>query len=63
MKILVEYSKDCGRMGRVEGLFICEDTELDKVINKTVYFGEILGKHSNVRIKFSKEDFSIATDD
>lgn len=63
MKILVGYSKDCGRMGWVEGLFICEETDLDKITNKTIYFGEILGKHSNVRIKFDREDFSIATDD
>jgi len=64
MKKLVRYNVDCGRMGSLDGLFICEDSDLDRIADYgTVSFGEVLGKHSDVRIKFTKEEFEILTDD
>lgn len=64
MKKLVRYSVNCGRMGFLDGLFICDDEDLDKIIDYgTVSFGEVLGKHSDVRIKFIREEFEILTDD
>lgn len=48
MKALYSYNVDCGRMGDLEGLFIAEQSDVEKLIGKDVYFGEVLGKHSEI---------------
>jgi hypothetical protein len=48
MRYLWSFYWDCGRQGGVEGLFVATDDEVKAVIGKRVYFGEILGKHSDV---------------
>lgn len=48
MKKLYKFYWDCGRQGNVEGIFIAEENEVKNAIGKDVYFGEILGKHSDV---------------
>lgn len=47
-KYLWKFYWDCGRMGEVEGLFIATENEIQNAIGKNIYFGEILGKHSEV---------------
>jgi len=49
-KALYKYSADCGRMGTLEGLFIDTKQRIDYLIQSDieVYFGEVLGKHSEV---------------
>lgn len=59
MKRLYKFYWDCGRMGDVEGLFIADEKEVDKSIGKFVYFGEILGKHSEVDGHLDKEDLEM----
>lgn len=44
---LVSYFEEC-REGSLEGLFICTEKELESLNSATVYFGEALGKHSEV---------------
>lgn len=39
---------DCGRQGEVEGLFKATKEEVQDAVGRKVYFGEILGKHSEV---------------
>lgn len=46
--ILYEFALDCGRMGDLEGLFIADPKCLDPLFGKEIYFGEVLGKHSEV---------------
>jgi len=48
MRKLFKFSWDCYRMGVVEGVFIATQREIDDAIGKEVYFGGILGKHSEV---------------
>lgn len=48
MKYLYKFYWDVGRMGEVEGVFIEDDAVIKDVIGKEVYFGEILGKHSDI---------------
>lgn len=38
----------CGRQGDLDGLFVASKEEVDNLIGKTVYFGEVLGKHSDI---------------
>ena len=62
-KAIYEFYWDCGRMGDVEGVFI-EDTEtVNKLIGKTIYFGEILGKHSEIYGTLDEGDLTIKSDD
>ncbi|WP_394910517.1 DUF4406 domain-containing protein [uncultured Robinsoniella sp.] len=45
---LWKFYWDCGRQGSVEGIFKATKEEVDAAIGKEVYFGEILGKHSEI---------------
>lgn len=62
MKVIVEFFWDCGA-GVVTGLFICDKQDLEKIEGKEVYFGEILGKHSEISGTISADDFVIKTED
>lgn len=46
--VLVRYQEDFGRMGSLDGIFVCTKDELDKLDGAYVSFGEALGKHSEV---------------
>lgn len=48
MNYLWKFGWDCGRQGYVEGLFVATEEDIKSIIGKEVYFGEILGKHSEV---------------
>lgn len=62
--LLVRFNWDCGRMGDLDGLFVATRQELDDIDGKHVYFGEVLGKHSEVYGDINLEnDFVIVTDD
>ncbi|KAA9007242.1 hypothetical protein D3C73_184980 [compost metagenome] len=55
-KYLYKFGWDCGRMGDVEGLFVATEEEIKDAIGKEVYFGEILGKHSEIFGTFDESD-------
>ncbi len=59
MKKLYQFYWDCGRAGSVEGLFIAEEDFVNKHIGNSVYFGEILGKHSEVEGTMDEDDLKI----
>ena len=48
MKKLYSFELDWGRMGSLDGLFIADESEVKDLMGKEVYFGEVLGKHSEV---------------
>jgi hypothetical protein len=50
-------------MGSIEGIFVSTPEEISKLIGKSVYFGEILGKHSEVVVGISQENFEEISDD
>lgn len=62
-RILVEFFWDCGRMGDVIGLFVTTQKDLDEAYGKEVYFGEILGKHSDVYGTFEEKDIKVISED
>ena len=64
-KIVVRMTKDFGRSGELEGVFITEQKYIDILVGETieVYFGEVLGKHSEVMCIFTHEDFEIISED
>lgn len=57
-RYLWKFGWDCGRMGEVEGLFVASDKEIQNAIGKDVYFGEILGKHSEIYGVLDDEDLA-----
>lgn len=56
MKKLYKFYWECKRQGEVEGVFIADETELENAIGENIYFGEILGKYSEVYGVLEKED-------
>lgn len=63
MRKLYSFFWDCGRMGDVEGLFIAEESKVDAAIGSQVYFGEILGKHSEISGTLSSVDLKVISDE
>lgn len=62
-KTLYEFYQDCGHMGSVEGRFFATPEEIEACLGKTAYFGDILGKHSDVAVGLRAENFKVLTDD
>lgn len=62
-KALWKFEWDVRRMGKVRGMFIATDEEVEKHIGAQVYFGEILGKHSEIHGTLDREDLTRLTDD
>ena len=50
MEAVYKMHFDCGRMGTLRGIFTAEDSVMNALITsgKEVYFGEVLGKHSEI---------------
>ena len=63
MNKIYRFYWSCGRMGDVEGIFAATDEEVEKAVGQCVYFGEILGKHSEIYGNLSQEDLTMLTDD
>lgn len=64
-KGLYKFDADCGRMGSLEGLFIGDADVIEWLIESKleVYFGEVLGKHSEVYFAMESDHFTLVTDD
>jgi hypothetical protein len=62
-KVLYKFRWDCGRMGSVGGVFVSTKEEIEKNIGEDVYFGEILGKHSEIYGVLEESDLNILTED
>ena len=64
-KAVYKLNADCGRSGSLEGLFIAPKKHIETLVEKQieVYFGEVLGKHSEVFGKMDAEDFEFVSDE
>lgn len=54
---------DFGRMGSLDGVFTARADEVAAFVGKHVYFGEVLGKHSDVSCTLEADQFELLTDD
>ena len=50
-------------MGSLDGLFMCEPSEIEPLIGKEIYFGEVLGKHSEIYGTLDADDLEVKSDD
>ena len=63
MNIIAKFYWDCGRMGEVDGIFVTTKEAIDAAIGQEIYFGEILGKHSEVSGTLNEGDIEILSED
>lgn len=64
-KGIYKFSIDFGRSGDLQGVFIATDQQVKKLISSKieVYFGEILGKHSEFWSAIEKKHIKLLTED
>jgi hypothetical protein len=62
-KLLCQFHWDCGRQGNVDGLFITTEQEIESIIGKSVHFGEILGKHSEIYGTIEDGEITVVSDE
>lgn len=62
---IYKLSVDCGRSGDLEGVFLATKAQVNKLISSKieVYFGEVLGKHSEIYGAIEKKEIKLLTDD
>ncbi|MEE6129096.1 hypothetical protein V2E39_16975 [Chryseobacterium arthrosphaerae] len=55
---------DCGRSGELEGVFVAKKSHVKILIDSEmeVYFGEVLGKHSEVYGKIENKEIKMVSD-
>lgn len=63
MKVLYSFCWDWGRYGCLEGLFIADKEHVEKLIGKEIYFGEVMGKHSEIYDTLKESDLTIKSED
>ena len=63
MKKLFKFKFDCGRMGELNGIFAADQNDIDKVMGEEIYFGEVLGKHSEIVGPLEEGDLTILSED
>jgi hypothetical protein len=57
MKRLYKFYRSFGRNGDLSGVFLATEEEVSSILGKKIYFGEVLGKHSDVSATMREEDF------
>lgn len=57
-KFLWRFYWDCGRQGSIESVFAATQKQIDSALGKPLYFGEVLGKHSEIYGTFGAEDIT-----
>ena len=64
MKKVFRFNCDCGRQGELSGVFISTQEKVDFLIESKieVYFGEVLGKHSEVYGRIEAKEITLISD-
>lgn len=63
MANLYQFLWDCGNQGYLEGLFVADEKDVKDIIGKRIYFGEVLGKHSEVYGDIAEDEITLKSDD
>lgn len=64
-KAIYKLDWDFGRMGSLEGVFVADTDDVKKLIDSgtEIYFGEVLGKHSEIMGVIEDKHLVKVTDD
>ena len=60
---IFKFHLDCGRMGDLRSVIISTPNIIAKAIGRYVYFGEVLGKHSEIAFDLAPEHLTAVTND
>ena len=65
MKALYKMNFDCGRQGSLEGVFVADTEDVKYLVDNKIsaYFGEALGKHSQVYGPICEDEIKQITTD
>lgn len=63
MKKLYKFNLNYGRMGKLSGIFVADEKKVESLLGREAYFGEVLGKHSEVFCTLKEDNFKCLTDD
>lgn len=63
MKGVYRFQFDAGRNGMLHGLFVADDEEIKALMGRHLYFGEVLGKHSEIQGPLEDSDVKLVTQD
>lgn len=63
MKVLYKFEVDCGRMGCLSGIFVRDEDDVKNLLGQEVYFGEVLGKHSEIACEMKPSMFTATSKD
>jgi hypothetical protein len=65
MKAIYKLHFDCGRQGELTGIFVADKAKMNGLIQSgaEVYFGEVLGKHSDIAGPIEESDITMVSDD
>ena len=63
MKAIYKFESDCGRMGTLYGIFVADSKEVNDLTTSgdEVYFGEVLGKYSEIIGEISATEITMVT--
>ncbi|AEC53133.1 hypothetical protein SCRM01_187 [Synechococcus phage S-CRM01] len=57
------FYQDFGRPGSLDGVFVADIEQVEKVYGLQAYFGEVLGKHSEVYCEVTPDNLKLITDE
>lgn len=63
MKGVYRFNFDAGRNGSLTGIFVADDEAVRSVIGSEAYFGEVLGKHSEIQGTIEADHITLVTQD
>lgn len=65
MKAIYKMNANCGRNGNLYGIFIAEKEYVKILVEKQieVYFGEVLGKYSDISGCLEEKEFTLISED
>ena len=63
MEKVYSFYWDCSRMGSLDGIFVADEEEVKNAIGANLYFGEVLGKHSEIYGTLEEKDITVLSDD
>lgn len=63
MKKLYKFYWDCDKLGEISGIFVEEQEDLEGILGKVIYFGDILGKGTEVLGTFTEDSVEVLSED
>jgi hypothetical protein len=62
MKAIYRFQLNCGRMGDLSGIFVADKERIESAMGERVYYGEVLGKHSEIVEELDSSHLTLISD-